>query len=88
MANFVAKRAVTFLISRGPGFPLLDSIIQLINIWETNCAIQWIEMKNPDMDTISRRLGSQPRSQGSLLPALSRSVGPVGEDPGNEVESL
>ena len=27
MANFVAKRAVTFLISRGPGFQPLDSII-------------------------------------------------------------
>ena len=31
--------------------------------------------------------GKQPRSQGSLLPALSRSVGRVGENPGNEVES-
>ena len=31
MANFVAKRAVTFLISRGPGFQPLDSIIQRIN---------------------------------------------------------
>ena len=31
----------------------------------------------------------QPRSQGSLLPALpSRSVGRVGENPGNEVDSL
>ena len=29
---------------------------------------------------------TQPRSQGSLLPALSRSVGRVGENPGNEVE--
>ena len=28
----------------------------------------------------------QPRSQGSLLPAL-RSVGRVGENPGNEVEN-
>ena len=54
MANFVAKRAVTFLISRGPGFQLLDNIIQLINIWETNCAIQWIEMKNPYVDTTIR----------------------------------
>ena len=54
MAYFVAKRAVTFLISRGPTFQPLDSIIQLINIWETNCAIQWIEMKNPDVDTTIR----------------------------------
>ena len=30
---------------------------------------------------------AQPRSQGSLLPALSRSVGRVGENPGNEVET-
>ena len=28
---------------------------------------------------------SQPRSQGSLLPALRSSVGRVGENPGNEV---
>ena len=28
----------------------------------------------------------QPRSQGSLLPGLSRSVGRVGESPGYEVE--
>ena len=28
----------------------------------------------------------QPRSQGSLLPAVSRSVGRVRENPGNEVE--
>ena len=27
----------------------------------------------------------QPRSQGSLLPALRSSVGQVGENPGNEV---
>ena len=31
--------------------------------------------------------GNQPRSQGSLLPALSRSFGRVGENPGNEIES-
>ena len=31
MANFVAKRPVTFLISRGPSFQPLDSIIQQIN---------------------------------------------------------
>ena len=30
------------------------------------------------------RMNSEPRSQGSLLPAL-RSVGRVGENPGNEV---
>ena len=29
---------------------------------------------------------SQPRSQGSLLPALRRERGRVGENPGNEVE--
>ena len=32
-------------------------------------------------------LANQPCSQGSLLPALSRSVGRVGENPGNEVFS-
>ena len=30
----------------------------------------------------------QPCSQGSLLPALSRFVGRVGENPGNEVDSV
>ena len=33
MANFVAKRTVTFLISRGPGFQPLDRIIQRINYY-------------------------------------------------------
>ena len=36
-------------------------------------------------DNTDTQLLRQPRSQGSLQPALSRSVGRVGENPGNEV---
>ena len=36
------------------------------------------------MNGEAMRMNSEPRSQGSLLPAL-RSVGRVGENPGNEV---
>ena len=42
---------------------------------------------NNDICNDSIEPARQPRSQGSLLPALSRSLGRVGENPGNEVAS-
>ena len=58
----------------------------VVNLWNVLMMKLWI-YENRICELRSEKLNeewSQPRSQGSLLPAL-RSVGRVGENPGNEV---
>ena len=61
-------------------------MMRLGSLWY-NC-IYWLifeTLYSYKISAISDLVIIQPRSQGSLLPALFRSVGRVGENPGNEV---